>query len=425
MNIHKGYTVTKPAILGGTPVFDQTNQWPSWPKSTADDERRLLEVLHGGQWGLESPMTAAFTRRLAEYLGVAHVLPVNSGTAALELAVKALGIGPGDEVIVPAYTFVASATCVLEMGATVVFADIDPDALTICPKSVASLVSPRTKAVIMVHFGGNPCDIEGIKRVVSGKGIALLEDAAHAHGMLYRGQAAGKLGTAACYSYQSSKNMSCGEGGVLVTDDKGLFELAESFHSFGRKPGRPWYEHHHLSWNHRITGFQSAVLMGQLERLEEETAQRYENAKVLDEGLAGILGQRPQKTGDTGPGTRRAHHVYIWRFDAQAVGMSRDLFMKALAAEGLATFGGYPMPIQQNPMFMEHRYWHRHRPGADAVTGEPDYRNVKTPSASAVCADAVWFNHRCLLGTRAQMQGVVESVARVVENARAVAEAGA
>ena len=412
--------MSKLALRGGSPVFEKSHRWPAWPVATPDDERRVLEVLHGSAWGLGSPVTIDFARKLEASLGVKHALPVNSGTAALELAIKALNIGPGDEVIVPAYTFVASATCVLELGATVVFADAHPETLNIDPAIVAKLITPRTRAVIAVHFGGNPCDIDGLTRAIAGRNIALIEDAAHAHGMLYQGNPAGKLGVVACFSYQSSKNMACGEGGALVTDDDALFEAASSYHSFGRKTGRPWYEHHNVSWNHRLTGFQSALLLGQLERLEEQTLARDANARLLNSMLAQIPGIALQKVSDPSPNTRRAYHLYIWRHDAKKTGISRDAFCKALEAEGVPTFGGYPIPLQENPMFTEHRYWHHHREGTATPPNEPDYRDVKTPVVSAICADAVWLQHQYLLASRAEVQKIGEAVAKVIEHANEV-----
>lgn len=406
------------AIHGGSPVFDRQHRWPVWPAATADDERRVLEAVRGSAWGLGSPITTDFARKLEAALGVKHALPVNSGTAALELAIKSLRIGPGDEVIVPAYTFVASATCVLEMGATVVFADADLDTLNLCPREVARLITPRTKAVIAVHFGGNPCDIDGLERAIAGRPIALIEDAAHAHGMLLKGKPAGKHGVAACYSYQSSKNMACGEGGAFVTDDSALFESAVSFHSFGRKAGRPWYEHHNLSWNHRLTGLQSALLLGQLERLESQTQIRYENAALLTKILSQIPGVKPQKTVDSSPDTRRAFHLFIWRHEAATMGVARDVFCRALEAEGVPCFGGYPIPLQENPMFQEHRYWHHHREGVPAPSGEPDYRMVKTPNVSAICKDAVWLQHQYLLAPREQVQKIGEAIVKVAAHAK-------
>ncbi len=410
--------MSKLAIRGGKPVFPNTHRWPCWPQPDARDRRRLLDVLDDGRYGIGAPIIGEFACRFAGYTKVKNSLPVNSGTAALELIVKSLGIVPGDEVIVPSYTFVASATCVLELGATVVFADIDPRTICIAPASVARLITPRTKAIMAVHFGGNPADIAGLRKVIGGRRIAIIEDAAHAHGMLYRGKAAGHHGVAAEYSFQSSKNMCGGEGGIVVTNDKDLYEKAWSYHSFGRLPGREWYEHFSMSWNHRMTAFQAAVLLGELERLETQTATRLANGAFLNRALAQIPGIQPQADGDRHPKTRRAYHLYICRYDARATGVDRATFLKALAAEGVAGSAGYVTPLQEAPMFRERRFWHWQYDGRQPRRrGEPDYRGVRTPQAKRLCDEAVWLPHAWLLGSRREMQGIVDAVAKVVENA--------
>lgn len=410
--------MSKLAIQGGKPVFKKPHQWPRWPQPDAKDKRRLLGVLAQGNYGLGSPVIGEFGSRFAEYTKTKYALPVNSGTAALELVIKALEIGPGDEVIVPSYTFVASATCVLELGATVVFADIDPLTINLNLQSVAQSITSRTRAVVAVHFAGNPVDMHGLRKVIGKRKISIIEDAAHAHGMLYRGKAPGHHGVAAEYSFQSSKNMSSGEGGILVTNDKAIFEKAWSFHSFGRLPGRAWYEHHSLSWNHRISAFQAAVLIGELERLEAQTRLRHRHGDFLNHALSGIRGIQPQVDGDIHPKTRRAYHLYLFRVDPRAIGISRDTFLKALAAEGVEGMGGYPIPLQEQPMFRGRRFWHDQYPGGKPRRpGEPDYRRMSTPHAKKLCAEAVWLPHSWLLGTRQEMQGIVDAVAKVAENA--------
>jgi len=407
--------MSEPALLGGKPVFSKNHRWPQWPRATEADERRLLRVVRGGAWGIGCPETAGFAARFAESLGCKHVLPVTSGTAALELAVKALGIGPGDEVIVPSYTFVASANCVLQMGATVVFADVDPATFNLDPRSVAECLTPRTRAILPVHFGGNPCDMAGLKRVIRGRDIAVIEDAAHAHGMRYRGRPGGTLGKVGAFSFQSSKNMAAGERGALVTDDDAVFELAWSFHSFGRLPKQEWYDHAVLSWNHRMTGLQAALLIGQLRRLEAQTQRRYENAALLDRALAQMPGQTPQKPGDTRPGTRRAHHLYLWRYDAEASGLDRETFLEALRAEGVGAWGGYTRPLQEQSMFLHRRFWHEHFMGGKRRRrGEPDYSRVRTPGAKALCREAVWLSQQDLLASRREIQGIADAVAKVL-----------
>jgi dTDP-4-amino-4,6-dideoxygalactose transaminase len=385
--------------------------------ATKADERRLIEVLRGGAWGIGSPHTEELAAKFARYTGAKFALPVSTGTAALELAVKALGIGPGDEVIVPAYTFVATATCVLEVGATVVFADIDPQTINIAPADVARLITRRTRAVIPVHFGGNPCDMAFLTKIVRGRDIAVIEDAAHAHGMFYRGRHAGTVGACGCFSFQSSKNMTAGEGGMFITNDKRLYELTKSYHSFGRLPGHSWYGHHTISWNHRISAFQSAVLLGQLERLEPQTARRSANGAFLNKSLAQIAGQRPQSDGDAGLNTRRSYHLYIWRCDLEALGVSKMTFAEALRAEGVRAGGGYEIPLQENALFQQRRFWHAHRfGGGRRLPGEPDYARVRTPVTKAVCADAMWIGQSDLLASHKDMQGIVDAVAKVVEN---------
>jgi len=406
---------SKLALYGGKPVFPRTHRWPRWPQPGAADRRRLDAVLRDGQYGIGAPIIDEFAASFAAYTKTKYALPVNTGTAALELIVKALGIVPGDEVIVPAYTFIASATCVLELGATVVFADIHPQTLNIDPASVARLITSRTRAIVVVHFGGNPADIVALKKVIGKRNIAIIEDAAHAHGMLYRRRAAGHHGVAAEYSFQSSKNMASGEGGILVTNDRKIYEQAWSYHSFGRRPGRAWYEHYVLSWNHRMTAFQAAVLLSELERLEQQTVKRHANGAFLNRVLGQIPGIQPQLDGDTHPRTRRAYHLYMFRYNAQTTGLDRAMFLKALEAEGVPCSGGYPTPLTEAPMFRERRYWHSHyQGGGPRRRGEPDYGQMATPHAKCLCAEAIWLPHKLLLGSRADMQRIVEAMAKVI-----------
>jgi dTDP-4-amino-4,6-dideoxygalactose transaminase len=212
--------------------------------------------------------------------------------------------------------------------------------------------------------------------------------------------------------------MNCGEGGALATNNAKIYEMASSFHSFGRRKGKPWYAHYYLAWNHRITALQSALLLGELQRLEKQTLTRATNGALLNEGLSQIVGQSPQVDGDTHAGTRRAFHVYLWRYDAKQVGLDRDTFMEALKAEGVDCFGVYPLPLQEAPMFTERRYWHAHRlGGGPTLPGEPNYRAMKTPVTKRICKEAVWLTHNYLLGSRKEMQGIVDAVARIVEHA--------
>lgn len=413
--------MAKLALLGGNPIFSPQHAWPCWPQADAQDEKRVLAVLRSGAWGIGSPVTAEFAEAFAKHLAVKHVLPVGTGTAALELIVKALGIGPGDEVIVPGYTFIASATCVLELGATVVFADIDPATFNIDPQHVRQLLTPRTRAIVAVHFGGNPVDLAGLKALVRGRDMALIEDAAHAHGMLYRGMCAGHHGAAAAFSFQSSKNMASGEGGAVATNSRKLHELCWSFHSFGRLPKREWYEHFNMSWNHRLGALQAAVLLGQLRRLAAQSRTRFANGAFLNRALAPLPGLTPQADSDRDPRTRRAYHLYMLRYDARATGLSRELFLKALAAEGVPCSGGYIQSLPEAPMFTESRYWH-HQFAGKTLAGirAPDYRRVQLPECRRLCREALWLSQSLLLAPRRDLQGVVDAMAKVLAHADAL-----
>jgi dTDP-4-amino-4,6-dideoxygalactose transaminase len=411
--------MSKLAIRGGTPVVPSNYKWPAWPYATKADERRLLAVVRGTDWGAESPVTESFAERFAAYTKTKYALPVGSGTAALELAVKVLDIGPGDEVIIPAYTFVATATCVLELGATLVFADVDPDTWNLDPADVEQRITRRTRAIIPVHFAGNPANMQALKRITRGKKISIIEDAAHAHGMLLRGKAAGHFGAMAAYSFQTTKNMAAGEGGILVTNSKKLYNDAWSCHSFGRIPGGQWYEHHRLSWNHRLTALQAALLIGQLERVEHQTKTRLRNGDRLTNALASLQGITPQAISDRHATTRRAYHIFLWRHDEAVTGIPKARMIEALIAEGLPVFGGYPAPLQETPMMRDRRYWHCHR--IDRRTAktadEPDYSRVATPGTAQLCREAIWLPHELLLAPRHDMQLIVDAVAKVLKHA--------
>jgi dTDP-4-amino-4,6-dideoxygalactose transaminase len=297
----------------------------------------------------------------------------------------------------------------------VVFADVDPETLNLSPRTVAACLSKRTRAVIPVHFGGNPCNMAGLRRLASTHGLEVIEDAAHAHGMRYRGKAPGHGSAAATYSFQSSKNLACGEGGALATTRRGVYDRAWSFHSFGRLPRKGWYAHHVLAWNHRIGALQAALLTSGLARLEAQTVRRWENGAFLNRALGAMTGVCPQADGDEHPATRRAYHLYIWRHVEDATGIARDVFLEALRAEGVPASSGYGAPLQRAPMFTNRAFWHHQgMGGGPARPGDPDYTAVHTPGGDRVCAEAVWLPHACLLGTRREMQGIVDAVAKVL-----------
>src|SRR5688572_3063866 len=294
------------ALSGGPPA--RTRPFTAWPVFGAAEEQRLLQVLRSGHWGrLDGTEVADFEQRFAAMHGCRHGIAVVNGTVALRIALLAAGIKAEDEVIVPPYTFVATATAVLEANAIPVFADIDLHTFNLDPRAVEASITPRTKAIVPVHFAGQPADMDAIMALAADRGILVLEDAAHAHAASYRSRPAGSLGHIAAFSFQSSKNLTAGEGGIITTNDAALADACRSIHNCGRVPGGVWYEHQIVSGNYRLGEFQGAVLNCQLDRLEEQTARRDHNGRRLASRLAALPGLYPQKR--PAECTRHSHHL--------------------------------------------------------------------------------------------------------------------
>lgn len=426
------------ALLGGPP--QRRRPFPAWPVFDDAEERALVAVLRSGKWwrfsygegvelrepppGEPRSQVAEFQAAFAAAHGSRHGIACANGTGALEIALKALGIGPGDEVIVPAYTYVATATAVLMMNAVPIFADIEPDTYNLSVASAAAAVTARTRAIIPVHFAGQAADMEPLLALARPHRIAVLEDAAHAHGASYRGAPVGGLGQAGTFSFQASKNMTAGEGGMITTNDSALAARCESYVWAGREVGRPWYEHYRLGWNYRLTEFQGAILRQQLRRLEEQTARRMANAAYLTAGLAGIPGIRPLAHRDFAD--RHSYHLYLFRYDPAAFGLSRDTFLRALAAEGIPCQGGYTHPLYRNPMFLNRDFYPRGCPFTCGHYPNPiDYGQFtsRCPAAEQACREAVWLEHRLLLGERADMDDIVAAIAKIHSGRAACAAA--
>jgi dTDP-4-amino-4,6-dideoxygalactose transaminase len=411
------------ALYGGVPVRNAA--FPRWPVFDRSEERALLEVLHSGNWWHASqgesshhadaiePLskTAELELAFAKALGAERAIACANGSAALEVALKAAGVGPGDEVIVPPYTFVATATAALLLGATPIFCDIERDTFNIDPAQVERAITRRTKAVIPVHFAGMAADMDRLRAIAGEHELFLLEDAAHSHGARWRDRALGTIGHAGTFSFQASKNMTAGEGGMIVTNDPEFAELCESYIWAGRKYGRPWYEHHRLGWNYRITEFQSAILIEQLKRLEAQTARRMRNGLFLNTKLAAVPGIHPLRVPEWV--TRHSFHIYVFRFDAEEFGLSREEFVRALQAEGVPCSTGYAAPLYKAPMFPERRF---HVNDALFATIDYDEFAERCPQAERACREAVWIEHRVLLGEEDDMKDILRAVMKIYEN---------
>lgn len=398
------------AIEGGTPV--RREPFPSWPVWNDHERRGLLEVLDQGIWSSGAgPKVTQLEQEFAAFHDAAHGIAAPNGTISIEIALAALGIGAGDEVIVPPYTFYATAAAVLKLNALPIFVDIDLDSYCIDPRAVEAAITPRSRAIIPVHLGGHPADMDQLLDLKRRHGIAIIEDAAHAHGAAWNGRKVGAFGDFGSWSFQASKNMTSGEGGMLTTNDAALAELARSLHDCGRVPGGKWYEHAILGGNYRLTEFQSVLLLAQLARLPEQIARREQSAAVLDAELATIDGIRPLPRDPRA--TTHAYHLYIFRFLEHDFGaMSRDDFVAALCAEGIPASVGYPIPLNCQPVFADLAFDTR-ATGYDPHYAATQFDRLELPACSRACAETVWLWPNMLLGTAADLDDIVAAVRKI------------
>ena len=329
------------AIKGGTPV--RTEPFTKWPPVSESAARAVSDAVESGVWGdVDGPRKLQFEQEFAAFHDSEFALGVSNGTVSLQIALAALGVHSGDEVIVPAYTFLATATAALAVNGTPIFVDVDADTATMDPNAVEAAITARTKAIIPVHYGGQPADMDALLEISKRTGIPIIEDAAQAHGARWNGRAVGSMGAFGSFSFQNSKNMTSGEGGALTMNDSALADRAWSLHNCGRVRGGEWYGHTLNGGNHRLTELQAALLLDQLERVDELMDTRTANAKVLGGALASIPGLEPLKTDSRV--TRHGYHLYCIHFNEEAFGIPREVFLSALRAEGIPAFPGYGTP---------------------------------------------------------------------------------
>lgn len=403
------------AINGGSPVRGQP--FPQWPQWDSNERKALEEVLDSGRWwSTQGRQVHAFESAWSEFCGVEETVAVTNGTHALEVALMGAGIGSADEVIVTDYTFVASASAVAYVNAVPVLVDIDPHTYCIDPDAVEAAIGPRTAAVIAVHLAGHPADLDRLTEICERRGLALIEDCAHAHGSTWKGRHVGGFGTAGTFSFQQSKLMTSGEGGAVVADSPEVAASIRSFSDCGRRPGEWFYSHYVLGGNYRMTEWQAAVLLGQLERFDDQNRRRNENALWLNEALAAIPGVYPQvRDART---TSQGYFCYVVRIDEDEFGAPRDLVRDALIAEGLSLTMSYPsvssLDVFRDPASLAPR--HRE------LEGWPDFPALDLPHSRAAAATTLWFNHKMLLGDRSDVEDVLTAVQKVQTGAGSIAQ---
>jgi perosamine synthetase len=312
------------------------------PSVGRDEIAAVTAVLESGMLASGSRV-AEFERQFADYCGISHAVAINNGTAALHAALMAAGIGPGDEVIVPAFTFYATASSVLMCGATPVFADVDEQTFNIAPKKIEELVTKKTRAVIAVHLFGQPFDIPAVKEICRRHNLVLIEDAAQAHGALFHGKKAGSFGDLACFSFYATKNMITGEGGMVTTGNRAFDERLRLVINHGQSEK---YLHTCLGYNYRMTDLAAAIGLVQLGRLEGFNARRRKNAAYYDAHLS----VRGLVTPVVAPGVQPVYHQYVVRITDQFP-MGRAEFMEYLKGRGIGSAVHYPVPLPRQPVF--------------------------------------------------------------------------
>ncbi|MFP3904386.1 MAG: DegT/DnrJ/EryC1/StrS family aminotransferase [Armatimonadota bacterium] len=417
--------MAKLAINGGPKAFDEKLGKPrheDWPERGQPEKDALMDVLESGKWWrgaysaeeADQSWVVRFEEAFADYQDAEYGVACTNGTQAIELALKALGIQPGDEVIVPCSTFVASATAVILVNAIPIIVDIEPDSYQIDPDAVEAAITDRTAGILPVHNGGYPANMDRINEIAEKHDLFVIEDSAHAHGSQWRGKGCGSWGDFGTFSLQMGKTLTVGEGGIVLTNDEDLAAKAYSYHHIGRLSGRPFYEFHLVASNLRMTEWQGAVAYCQTQRLPEQTERREKNALYFEDGLREIPGVAPIERDERV--TRWGFYYYLFKFiSEQFGGLSRETFVEAMAAEGVNLGSGHMMPIQTHPLFTERNFGPVAWPEG---IEPPDYSKVETPVAQRCYEEeAVSLTHTAFADKDTRtMDGILRCIRKIREN---------
>ena len=380
------------------PRPNEVPNFPEWPQFDDRERDGLIRALEQGQWWrMGGSEVDQFEREFAEYHGGQHALAVTNGTHALELALRVLGVGPGTEVIVPAFTFISSSQAVQHLGGVAVPVDVDPETYCIDVAAAAAAIGPKTVAVMPVHMAGHMADMDALGKVAENAGIAVIQDAAHAHGAQWQGKRVGELGSIATFSFQNGKLMTAGEGGAVLFPDSQSYEEGFLRHSCGRPRTDRHYRHRMCGSNYRMNEFSAAVLRAQLTRLPHQIDTREQRWPLLASLLAQIPGVVPQSRDsrcDRDP-------YYMAMFRIPGIGeQERNVLVDALVERGIPAFAAF------RAIYRVDGFWEQ---GAPSESVEDIAR--RCPVTDAVYQDTIWLHHRVLLGTERQMHDVAAIVA--------------
>ena len=391
------------AINGGEPI--RTKPYPSWPTLDPTDIEAFESIYNSGRWGVGGTRVPEFAQQFAEFQGAKHGVCVNSGTTALYIALKAAGVNPGDEVITTPYTFQATVVAILMTHAVPVFVDTAPDSFLIDVSKIEDAITEKTKAVIPVHIAGYPSDLDALVEISERHNIKIIEDCAQAHGAEWRGKGVGSWGDFGCFSFQSSKNLCAGEGGIIIMNDRELYERAYALHNCGRTPAdaelgpiEPF------GGNFRMTEWQGALLLSRLTRLEEETNLRHMNMRWLDGWFGEIPGIKVTRLDPRA--TRGGSHGYKAIFDSEEFeGISRKVFLDAMRAEGIPIGYWYTTPMSRSTFLQTNLF------GQDL-----DYSDVHCPETEKICQSGLALSQNVLMGTEEDMEDIINAAIKIRRN---------
>src|SRR5215469_3959366 len=408
--------VSKLAITGGEPL--RKTPFTQWPLADNKERAAIEDVLASSKWGgqpFPGKYAVAFAKGFAELHTAKYAQCVNTGTVAIQAALKAIGIQPGDEVLAPAYTWEGTVGPVLLLNAVPLFVDIDPETYCMDAKLIEEMITPKTKAILPVHLGMRFADMDEILRIASKHGLKVIEDCAHAHGGQWKGRGAGSMGDLGAFSFQSSKLITCGEGGAVISNNLEYMELVESYINAGRASVTDQFHHRIVGFNYRLGEFQTAVLCAQLERLPKQQKIRDANMAYFENRLKntagiGLLKPDPRIT-------RVAPYGYVLKyFSEQAKDIPRAAFVAALQLEGIPCDGLFYEPVYKSSLFpvkaadFPALSWGREK--------SLDLRSMYScPEAErAAYSEAVWFPHQLFLGGKKDVDAIADAIEKVLEN---------
>jgi len=403
------------AINGGAPVAPNGLR-TKWPVHDERDKAALLDVLESGRWcSVNSSKdytthVARFEQAFAAWNGNRYAVAVNSGTSALVLALRAVGIKAGDEVIVPAVTFIASASAIVLANAVPVFVDIEPETYQLDPDAVEQALTDRTRAIMVVHYGGYPADMDRILEIAKAHDLKVVEDCAEGHGSEWRGTKIGAIGDVGAFSCQMGKPLTCGEGGIVTMNDEQVRDECFSYANMGRSLDGAKYVHYVPANNFRLSEFLGALLSAQLVRLDEQIEVRHENGEYLAAELGKLDGVSALKRDPRI--TKRSYYFYFLRYDrAQWNNIPRDKFLDALRAEGIRAGRAHNQPLYMNPVFTDPSAW------ADTYgISFPDYSKVCCPESERIYEHEICALSKDFLMHRENCELVLEAVRKLRAN---------